>query len=237
MDTKLSAYGLSYYYTFFQHEGATALRQYLDWRIQTEGGNLNDQDYIFKPSRKFAKNKRTEPDRVLQLVKTAAKNTGLDPKTVWTHALRKSFRKVLNATPELDEDTKEALMGHRLPGSRENYFDSHDLDEIAGKYMKANFDQTTDDQAFATLNRRFLLMIGYSDKEIEQLKPSTLSDEQMQDLLRKKGGNNQQTQDFEQDVVPMSKVKKRIREGWEYVDQLPNGEAIVKRKTMHTEAS
>jgi len=39
----------------------------------------------------------------------------------------------------MDEDTKEALMGHRLPGSRENYFDSHDLDEIARKYMTADF--------------------------------------------------------------------------------------------------
>ena len=237
MDTKLSSYGLSYYYTFLQHEGTTALRKYLDWRIQTGGGNLNDQDYIFKPSRKFAKNKRTEPDRVLQLVKTAAKNTGLDPKTVWTHALRKSFRKVLNATPELDEDTKEALMGHRLPGSRENYFDLHDLDEIAGKYMKANFDQTTDDQALAILNRRFLLMMDYSDKQIEQLNPATLSDEQMQDLLRKKGGNNQQTQNVEQDVVPMRKVKKWIKQGWEYVGQLPSGEAIVKRNVMYREAS
>ena len=139
LDTKLSAYGLCYYIAFLQQEGATALRQYLDWRMQMEG-TLNDPDYIFKPSRKFAKNPRTEPDRVLRLVKTAAKNAGLDPKSIWTHALRKSFRKILNATPELDEDTKEALMGHRLPGSRENYFDSHDIDEIAGKYMKANFD-------------------------------------------------------------------------------------------------
>jgi len=41
---------------------------------------------------------------------------------------------VLNATSDLDEDTKEALMGHSLPGSRGNYFDLHDIDEIAGKY-------------------------------------------------------------------------------------------------------
>jgi integrase len=134
------------------------LREYLDWRTQTEGGNLNDEDFVFKPSRKFAKNNGTEPDRVLQLVKTAAKNTGLDPKRVWTHAIRKSFRKILNATPDLDEDTKEALMGHRLPRSRENYFDKHDLDEIAGKYMKASFNHATDDQALATLNRRLLAL-------------------------------------------------------------------------------
>jgi integrase len=146
LDTKLSSYGLSYYYTFLQREAAEALREYLDFRTKAEG-KLDDNDFIFKPARKFAKNGHTEPDRILGLVKAAAKNTGLNPTTVWTHTLRKSFRKVLNATPEIDEDTKESLMGHTLPGSRGNYFDVHDTDEIAAKYMKANFGSQLDIRA------------------------------------------------------------------------------------------
>jgi hypothetical protein len=55
---------------------------------------------------------------------------------MWSRLLRKSFRKVLNQS-DIDEDTKEAIMGHKLPGSRGNYFDSHDHDEIAGKYMRS----------------------------------------------------------------------------------------------------
>jgi len=142
MDTKLSGYGLDYYYTFLQREAAEALREYVDWR-EKHDRNLKDEDLIFGPARRFAKNKHTEPDRILMLVKAAARAIELDPKTVWTHTLRKSFRKILNATPDLDEDTKEALMGHSLPGSRGNYFDLHDIDEIAGKYMKANFSPET----------------------------------------------------------------------------------------------
>lgn len=34
MDTKISGYGLSYYYTFLQKEGAEALKEYLDWRTK-----------------------------------------------------------------------------------------------------------------------------------------------------------------------------------------------------------
>lgn len=142
MDTKLSGYGLNYYYTFLQHEAAQALRDYMD--LREKQGPLKDSDLIFGPARRFAKNKHTEPDRILMLVKAAARGAGLDPRSVWTHTLRKSFRKVLNATPDLDEDTKEALMGHSLPGSRGNYFDLHDIDEIAGKYMRANFGPETD---------------------------------------------------------------------------------------------
>lgn len=57
---------------------------------------------------------------------------------IWPHCLRKAFRKVLNNS-DVDKDTKDALMGHKLPGSRGNYFDSHDVDEIAKKYMRYNF--------------------------------------------------------------------------------------------------
>ena len=138
IDTKLSGYGLDYYYTFLQAEAAQALREYLDQRMKIEG-ERQDNDYIFKPLyRTLSRKERTNKVRILELVKSAAKKIDLDPRCVWTHTIRKSFRKVLNASP-IDEDTKEALMGHRLPGSRENYFDSHDLDEIARKYMTADF--------------------------------------------------------------------------------------------------
>jgi len=138
IDTKLSGYGLDYYYTFLQVEAAQALREYLNYRISQEGA-LRDNDFIFKSIfQNRAYNERLSEVRVLRVVKNSTKRISLDPRCVWTHAIRKSFRKVLNASP-IDEDTKEALMGHRLTGSRDNYFDSHDLDEIARKYMQANF--------------------------------------------------------------------------------------------------
>ncbi len=137
VDTKLSGYGLPYYYTFLQAEAAKALKDYLDMRASLEE-ELRDEDYIFMPILRKALNEKMHRVRVSNLVKSSARKTGLDPRSVWTHTIRKSFRKVLNAS-SIDEDTKEALMSHRLPGSRDNYFDSHDLDEIARKYMTADF--------------------------------------------------------------------------------------------------
>jgi len=34
----------------------------------------------------------------------------------------------------MDEDTREALLGPRIPGSRENYFGRHDVEEFAENY-------------------------------------------------------------------------------------------------------
>jgi len=51
-------------------------------------------------------------------------------------------------------------MGHGLPGSRGNYFDVHDIDEIAQKYTKAKF-------AYEILDLKTEL--GQRDKTIQEL--------------------------------------------------------------------
>ncbi len=138
MDTKLSLYGLSYYVTGFGQEAAFALRDYLDYRVES-GWNPRPSDPLFVVQGKTVQQLKIRRDTVWRIVKSSAERSGLDPESVWVHCLRKSFRKVLNATPQIDEDTKEALMGHKLPGSRGSYFDYHDEDEVMSKYMEADF--------------------------------------------------------------------------------------------------
>ena len=137
LDTKLSLYGLSYYVTGLGEEAVTALGRYLEYRNTV--GNLKPSDPLFVQEGTQAGNGKVNRVQVWRLVKSSAKRAKLDPKSVWVHCLRKSFRKVLNATPQIDEDTKEALMGHKLPGSRGSYFDYHDEDEVMSKYMQADF--------------------------------------------------------------------------------------------------
>ncbi len=138
MDTKLSLYGLSYYVTGLGQEAAVALRDYLDYRVES-GWNPRPSEPLFVVQEKPAQQLKIRRETVWRIVKSSAERSGLDPESVWAHCLRKSFRKVLNATPQIDEDTKEALMGHKLPGSRGSYFDYHDEDEVMSKYMEADF--------------------------------------------------------------------------------------------------
>jgi len=125
LDTKLRSSEIGYYFTFLARDGSEYLKNFTD--------QLKDKpdDY-----RLFGFHEGT----ILNIVKKLAKKIGLDPKTVWTHLFRKSFRKVLNSlSSTLDEDTKEALMGHKLPGARGNYFDYADLEEIKEKYSRLQF--------------------------------------------------------------------------------------------------
>lgn len=139
LDAKLNLYGLPYYITFLGTESAQALKDHLEERKKREGWNPKASDRVFVTASSASRGKPLELSGVWEVVKFAAKQAGLDPKSIWPKVLRKSFRKTLNATEALDEDTKEALMGHRLPGSRGNYFDYHDIDEVREKYLRIDW--------------------------------------------------------------------------------------------------
>ena len=140
MDTKLNSYGLPYYVTFLHEEGAHALKDYVEDR-KRRGWKPQSGDLIFVTESSASRDQPMDTTGVWEVVKNSARAAGLDPTMVWTHTLRKSFRKVLNAesSRDLDDDTREALMGHKLPGSRGSYFDYHDTDEVREKYLNIDW--------------------------------------------------------------------------------------------------
>jgi len=138
-DTKLSAYSVNYYYTFLAREAAEALRNYLEER-KTQGWNPQDCDHVFVthgtvPSEN---GKPLTAQHVVEIVKNGAKQIGIQPARIWTHCLRKAFRKTMYASG-VDPDIAEALMGHKLSGSRGSYFDYHDVAFAEENYKRASW--------------------------------------------------------------------------------------------------
>jgi len=160
IDTKLRGVGLSYYYSFIGKEAVDALTTYLE-ALKSEGVQLKNEDPLFRS--KYGK--RLAMQSIYRIVKIAAGRLEIGKKKIWPHLLRKSFRKVLNRS-DLDEDTREALMGHKLPGSRANYFDFHDIDEIEQKYMSCNFSR----EAEAHTVRAFTEQLREKEQDIQKLK-------------------------------------------------------------------
>lgn len=169
MDTKLPSYGLSYYHTFLGREACEALSDYLNER-KREGWAPKESELIFVTAGQTpeTRGEQMAVSHLDEMIKRVAQRSGITPKGIWPHCLRKAFRKVINNAP-IDEDTKEALMGHSLPGSRTNYFDYHDLKEIARKYEQANFSRDSGNQLDA-LAKRLEDIDTRLTKEIEQLK-------------------------------------------------------------------
>jgi len=137
-DSKLAGYGLDYYVTFISLEAAESLRDYIEER-KRNGWAPKKGDYIFVPEASASKKDRISAGGLWETLTIGAGNAELNPEAVATARRRKSYGKTFIATPSIPEDLKEALMGHRLPGSRGNYFDYHDVDDAAEKYALADW--------------------------------------------------------------------------------------------------
>lgn len=142
LDTKIGSYGLSYYVTFLHQSGFDALKQWLETRVQATGKPLKPADYVFV-GYDFSANtigeKPLNPHLINHMLKTVAGRAGLNGERIWVHVLRKAFRKVLRENTSMDDETREALMGHKLRGSQGNYFDYHDILAIAKNYMACDW--------------------------------------------------------------------------------------------------
>jgi regulator of replication initiation timing len=182
-DSKISSYGVGYYVTFLNVEAGEALREYLLQRMRpktihigrgeyTPGGRREylseteqlvpkDEDYVFVTEGTVSRGRKLSQVSIRDIVKRAAVKAAIEPETIWPHCFRKGFRKTLYAAG-LADDMAEALMGHKLPGSRGNYFDYHDDDMIAKQYLMADFGRTTSSRivrtegAIASLQKRLL---------------------------------------------------------------------------------
>jgi len=72
---------------------------------------------------------------------------------MWTHTIRKAFRKIVRQT-NIDDDDKEQLMGHVIQGSRESYYDKKDVGLIMEAYQQCNFSRELPDSEVAKLQRQ-----------------------------------------------------------------------------------
>jgi integrase len=215
MDSKIAGYGLSYYYAFLAAEGAQALKDYIEER-KRKGWVPKDDDPIFVTEGTASRGEQLTPQHVWEIVKNAAEKASFKREAVWTHVLRKTFRKVLNGTP-IDEDTKETLMGHKLPGSRGSYFDYHDVDEVAEKYMKVEWGRTPE--------TRIEKQLREAREEIETLKAELGREDLRKHIERLEGALR---------TALMGGFEKSLTE--EAVEEILKGEGLAERiKKKHPE--
>lgn len=131
IDTKLQGYSIAFYDTFLQKEAVEALRKYCELK------HINSSDNT--PLFLSRNGKSMTPRLIWGNFKKTVRKAGLNTKSIWIHSLRKAFKRVVRHAPIDDDDFKEAIMGHVLSGSRENYFSRNDPEEVEAEYMKIDF--------------------------------------------------------------------------------------------------
>ena len=130
LDHKLRSRDIPFYYTFANGEACETLRRYVSLAHKVRR--------LDRPLFPTSGNKAISQCYILRIVKKCCKKAGLDDTTIWTHSLRKAFRKVVRQA-DVDDDSKEMMMGHVLKGSRQAYFDGKDTETMQKEYQRCNF--------------------------------------------------------------------------------------------------
>ena len=84
------------------------------------------------------------------------------------------------------------------------------------------------------LMEQLLLVAGFKKEEVEKINLDEISEEELQNTIRQKLIGTMSANGSRQRVIPIGDVKSYIAQGFEYVDSLPNGEAIVKIPFLKT---
>lgn len=182
VDWKLRGYNIDFYDTFLQGEAVQELKAWCDTYHK-------DKDPE-KPLFFTLLGNPLKGERVWSIVKGCVRRAGLDETTIWVHTIRRAFRRVVRNTG-LDDEFKEAIMGHVLPDSRENYFSRNDPSDIENAYMQIDFSREVPE----TKTQRQAKQIEDLTRQVEGLKalvempsytlPDSLDEKQKIDALTK----------------------------------------------------
>ena len=160
LDYKLRNMSVPFYYTFLNGESSETLKRYC--KVYHRDSSRDTPLFVTKTGKPVSQR------WVWRIVKMCVERAGFDPSTVWVHTIRKAFRRQVRHA-EVDIEFKEMLMGHVMEGSREAYFDRHDLHWFREQYQKINFGREASGSETARLRQEMEEKLQKKDDEIRGL--------------------------------------------------------------------
>jgi uncharacterized protein YacL (UPF0231 family) len=100
--------------------------------------------------------------------------------------------------------------------------------KVSNLMQTISADSPTEEQMKRAVKEQFLLVAGFNKEEVENMNLAEMSDEELQSKVRQKLLGVMSNNGSRQKVISINDVKSYLNQGFEYVDSLPNGEAIVK---------
>lgn len=225
------------YFTFVSEEGCGYLKDYLELRIR-EGEKFDHGSAIVTPKRRMKPFIRSTNigDAIRESIRHAG--FGLRP-----YVLRSYFDTQLMLAESKGlvlRDYRKFWMGHkgdienryttnkqRLPESviedmREAYKRSQDFLQTMER------GETSEEKLREEFRKQLLLVAGFRQEEVEDMNLPSMSDEELQAIVRKKLLGTETSNCTRQKVVNIDDVESYLAKGWEYVANLPNRKVVIK---------
>ena len=224
------------YFTFLSEEGCEYLKDYLDERIR-EGEELTPESPVITPKLKMKPFIRAV--NIGDIIRGAIRGAGFS----WRpYVLRSYFDTQLMLAESkglVIRDYRQFWMGHK--GDIENRYTTNKgklpesvIEDMREAYRRSQeylqttkIEETSEERLVQAFRKQLLLVAGFSQDEVEKMDIASISDEELQKIIRKRL-LGEKTNDCTQKVVSIEEVENYLEQGWEFVATLPNDKVIIK---------
>jgi len=224
------------YFTFLSEEGCEYLKDYLEERMR-RGEELTADSPIIRP--KAAKKPFIRSVNIGDMIREAIRKAGFSWRPYVLRAYFDTQLMLAESKGLLIRDYRQFWMGHK--GDIENRYTTNkyrlpedvieDMREAyrrSQEYLQTTKPETSREKLVEEFRKQLLLVAGFSPEEIGEIDVTGLSDEEFQDLVRKRLLGNRNGDCGGQKVISLNELEKYLENGWEYVATLPNQKVIVK---------
>ena len=224
------------YFTFLSEEGCEYLKDYLEERM-LDGEELTPNSPIITPKARMKPFVRAT--NIGDAIRQAIRKAGFNWRPYVLRAYFDTQLMLAESKGLVIRDYRQFWMGHK--GDIENRYTTNkcrlpedvieDMREAyrrSQEYLQTTKPETGREKLVEEFRRQLLLVAGFGQDEISEIDVTGLTDEEFQDLVRKRLLGNRNEDCGTQKVVNLNELEKYLENGWEYVATLPNQKVIVK---------
>ena len=236
------------YISFLGEEGCEILKQYLERRI-SEGESLHpDSGIIITTPSQALKSKNfniidnspfLRTTKIGDEIRKSMRICGLP----WRpYVFRTYFDTALMLAENkgfISHAYQQFWMGHKGDieaqyTTNKNRFPEEVIEDMRSSYKKlqdllqTSKSEVNDEKIKESFRMQLLSVAGFSQQEIDEMKLTKVSDDEFQSKVKQKLLGVMANNGSKQKVVPINEVEHYISQGWEYVNTLPNDQAILK---------
>lgn len=225
------------YFTFLSEEGCEYLKDYLEERMREEEKLATDSAII---TPKLRMKPFIRAVNVGDIIRGAIRRAGFS----WRpYVLRSYFDTQLMLAESKGlvlRDYRQFWMGHK--GDIENRYTTNKyrlpesvIEDMREAYKRSQeylqttkIEETSEERLMQAFRKQLLLVAGFKQDEVDKMDLSSISDEKLQEIVRKKLLGTETSDCTKQKVVNIDEVENYLAQGWEYVANLPNKKVVIK---------
>jgi hypothetical protein len=96
------------------------------------------------------------------------------------------------------------------------------------EFLQTRLEETSEEKIRQAFRKQLLLVTGFRQDEVEKMDVSSMNDEELQAIIRKRLLGEKTNDCATQKVVPIDAVESYLEQGWEFVATLSSGKVVIK---------